>query len=189
MEKSITKDYKKSNAHEVNKINNDDKKIAEKLEIDDRVYVLQERGAYITLKDHKDSFHNNPKCRLINPAKTDMGKVSKQILTKIIASVRNKTNLEQWINSDSVIEWFLKLERKDKLVFIQFDICEYYPSISEELLRKALDFAGKFIKISKDEKKAIYQARKTILFGDGKPWKKKTGDFDVLMGSWDGAEI
>ena len=83
----------------------------------------------------------------------------------------------------------MKLERKERLVFIQFDICEYYPSISEELLRKALDFAGRYTQISHDEKKVIYQARKTILFGGGKPWKKKSGDFDVPMGSWDGAEI
>ena len=37
----------------------------------------------------------------------------------------------------------------------------------------------------------IKHARKSVLFNDGKPWKKKDSNslFDVTMGSYDGAEI
>ncbi len=35
---------------------------------------------FISLKDHKENFENNPKCRLINPAKSESGKLSKIIL-------------------------------------------------------------------------------------------------------------
>ena len=104
--------------------------------------------------------------------------------------VRDKTKFNQWINSDSVIEWFNQLDDKDTLSFIQFDICEYYHSISENLLKKAINFAGRLTKITNDEKKIIYQARKTILCSNGYTWIKKANkDFDVPMGSWDGAEI
>lgn len=187
---NITKDYKKAKDNAVDKINKEDKQLAQKFEIDDRVYALEKRESFITLKDHKDSFQNNPKCRLINPAKSELGKVSKQILTKIIKVVREKTNLEQWINSDSVIKWFGDLQDKDQLSFIQFDICEYYASIRENLLEDSLNFAARYVKITREEKKIIHQARKTLLFSNGKPWNKKTNkDFDVTMGSWDGAEI
>ena len=92
------------------------------------------------MKDHKDNFMNNPKCRLINPTKSELGKVSKQILTKIVTALRMKTKMNSWKNTHSVIEWFEKLENKKNLVFIQFDIVEFYPSISEELLKKALEY-------------------------------------------------
>ena len=72
-------------------LNKEDKAIAEKLEIDDKVYSLSKREAYITMKDHKDNFKNNPKCRLINPTKSELGKVSKQILTKVVTALRMKT--------------------------------------------------------------------------------------------------
>ena len=38
---------------------------------------------YHTPKDHKPNFGSNPKCRLINPTKTEIGKISKQILERI----------------------------------------------------------------------------------------------------------
>ena len=44
---------------------------------------MKKREAFISLKDHKENFENNPKCRLINPAKSDSGKISKLILDKI----------------------------------------------------------------------------------------------------------
>ena len=53
------------------------------------------RESYITLKDHKENFQTNPKSRLINPTKTEVGKISKQILSKKVAKIREKTKLEQ----------------------------------------------------------------------------------------------
>ena len=41
--------------------------------------------AYITLKDHKENFRNNIKCRLINPSKGEVGLVSKRYLSNTIA--------------------------------------------------------------------------------------------------------
>ena len=44
--------------------------------------------------------------------------------------------------------------------------------------------------ISKEKIKIILQTKKAFLFSDGKPWiKKGRKQFDVTMGSWDGAEV
>ena len=44
---------------------------------------MHESEAYITIKDHKENFPEKPNFRLINPSKSDMGKVSKCILDQI----------------------------------------------------------------------------------------------------------
>ena len=142
------------------------------------------------MKDHKDNFENNPKCRLLNPAKTELGKISKRILTRMIRSVREKMKFNHWQNTDSVIRWFQNLENKNSLTFIQFDIVEFYPSISEALLKNALNYAKNFEKVSVEDIKIILQTKKTLLFHNGNPWAKKGNKpFDVSMGSWDGAEV
>ena len=133
---------------------------------------------------------NNTKCRLINPAKSNMGKVSKLILSRKVSSLRLKTNLKQWINSSSTIEWFKNLRDKKHLTFLQFDIVEFYPSISEKLLKDALGFAKNFVDITDAEIKRILETKEALLFKDKKLWMKKGGKyFNVTMGSWDGAEV
>ena len=77
---------------------------------------------------------------------------------------------------------------KEKAKFIQFDICEFYPSITEELLRNSLNFAKSHTTISPDEE-LIMACRKSVLFNNGKVWTKKDKNFDVTMGAQDGAEI
>ena len=74
--------------------------------------------------------------------------------------------------------------------FISFDVVDFYPSISEELLKQALTFASQYDEINEDEKHIIIQAKKTLLFNGNSTWSKKTSDspFDVTMGSYDGAK-
>ena len=90
LEKHITKDYKKSNDKAFEDTTKKDKEIATKLELDDRIYKTSKKQAFITLKDHKQSFQNNPTCRLINPTKPELGKVSKQKLAQIVNIVKQK---------------------------------------------------------------------------------------------------
>ncbi len=146
---------------------------------------------FISLKDHKENFENNPKCRLINPAKSESGKLSKIILDKVNSNLRKILNLNQWKNTQNVIEWFGNIKEKHRYSFISFDIVDFYPSISENLLDQALSWASNLAIITKDEISIIKHARKSVLFNDGKPWTKKDSNslFDVIMGSYDGAEI
>ena len=76
------------------------------------------------------------------------------------------------------------------LSFICFDVCDFYPSITEKLLRKALDFANSYRPISTHDRDIIIHAKRSLLFSENVPWEKKTSNdrFDVTMGSFDGAE-
>ena len=44
--------------------------------------------------------------------------------------------------------------------FIAFDVCDFYPSITEELLDKALDFASHYIEITTDERRIIKHTKR-----------------------------
>ncbi|PFX13873.1 Fibrillin-1 [Stylophora pistillata] len=79
IEKNITKSYKKVQPETTQAIHKQNKDIATKLGIDDRVDTTANKDAFITLKDHKPNFTNKPTCRLINPTKSEIGKVSKDI--------------------------------------------------------------------------------------------------------------
>ena len=95
----------------------------------------------MTGKDHEDGFQSNPKCRLINPAKSEIGKISKKILDNINSELRKKTELIQWRNTSEVINWFKEIDNKSKHCFFKFDIVDFDPSITKELLLNALKFA------------------------------------------------
>ena len=188
--KEVNKEYKLEKIGNIKKINNAHKVIVNDLEVQDRVFKTVEREAFISLKDHKPDFQNAPKSRLLNPTKPDIGKISHRILSKIVNVVRAKSKLNQWKNVYGCIDWFRKLNHKSYKSFISFDIVNFYPSISEDLLNKSLNWAQQFIDISESERLAIFEARKSFLFFNGRYWSKKSNpNFDVPMGAFDGAEV
>ena len=103
---------------------------------------MAKKEAFITLKDHKENFASNLPCRLINPAKSEMGEISKRILDDILTNVKQKTSVNLWKNTAAVTNWFSRINRKQDCTFICFDIVDFYLSISGDLLNRALDFAG-----------------------------------------------
>ena len=188
--KNMTKAYKKSSDNIKQVIDREGKGIASSLGLADRMEVYAEREAFITLKDHKDNFKSNPSCRLINPAKNEVGIVSEQIIESINRRVGDATKFQQWKNTYSVIDWFSNLSRKADKTFIKFDIVEFYPSITEDLLDKAITHAKSVVDITEQEEAIIWHSWKSLLFSDSSTWTKKDGKvFDVTMGSFDGAEI
>ena len=56
-------------------------------------------------------------------------------------------------------------------------------------MQKAIEFAKRYAEITEDELELLLHCRKSLLFDGNTPWVKKTGTFDVTMGSYDGAEI
>ena len=82
---------------------------------------------------------------------------------------------------------------KYKYKFIKFDIVEFYPSISEELLDKAIKFSRQYIDVNEEEIKIVKHAAKSVLFSDGvvykKNRKKEESLFDITMGGYHGAEV
>ena len=135
------------------------------MKIDDRVECMAKREAYITLKDHKENFTTALPCRLINPAKSNIGVISKSILDRILADIQRKLQVNMWKNTNAVTKWFTQLQQKQRCTFISFDIVDFYPSITEELLKNALDFARRYTSISQEETEIIFHARKSMLFG------------------------
>ena len=83
MLKEIHKDYKKADDSVEDNINTEAKQFAVDLEIDDRVFRMEKRSAMITIKDHKPGFMDNPKVRLINPSKSELGRAAKKMLVRI----------------------------------------------------------------------------------------------------------
>ena len=70
---SITKTYKKASDNIHNKINTDGKKLMKGKDILNQMLTNGKNECFITLKELKPNFKNNPKARLINPAKNEIG--------------------------------------------------------------------------------------------------------------------
>ena len=97
----------------------------------------------------------------------------------------------QWKNTSSVISWFKSIKNKRKSKFLKFDIVNFYPSISEDLLNKSLVFARSMVNISNEDISIIRHSCKSLLFNEDGVWEKKgdAGLFDITMGSYQGAEV
>ena len=78
------------------------------------------------------------------------------------------------------------MPNKNKARFIKFDIVEVYPSISENLLEKAINYARTITTITKDTVDVVKHGGKSLLFDCQDTWIKKG---ENQMGSFDGAEI
>ena len=187
---SITSTYKKANSNIKKQINKARKNLMRDKEVIKRVETNEEGNGFVTIKDHKKFFDNHPTVQLINPAKNELGRISKLILDKINKKISQKFELNQWKNTDIVLDWFKQIKNKHLYKFATFDIKEFYPSIKECLLKNAINFAEQHTETSEKDKAIIFHARKSLLFNGQHVWiKKKGGLFDVTMGAFDGAEV
>ena len=59
--------------------------------LEDKVDCYAERKSSVTFKDRKENLKNNLPCRLINPAKSEIGIVSRNILQRVNEIVRKET--------------------------------------------------------------------------------------------------
>ena len=128
----ITENYKIDYDNTIDQINKDTCNFASKLHINDRLGKFQKKEAYILFKDHKPNFINKLQTRLINSSKTELGKISKNIIEDIVTNMREANYGNLWRNSFDTIEWFRKIKHKSKSTFMQFDIIDFYPSISKK---------------------------------------------------------
>ena len=140
---NITKKYKKCSPEAKREINCEANVIIQDLRLEDKVDCYAERKSYVTFKDHKKNFKNDLPCRLINPAKSEIGIISRNILQRINKRVRKETGLLQWRETKKVIDWFKGITKKNKRKFLKFDIVDFYPSISKDILLRSIDFAKK----------------------------------------------
>ena len=191
MKENVTKTYKKAPEKLQKSINLEAKSIATNLKLSDRIEKLAEAPAYITLKDHKENFRSKPPCRLINPSKNEIERISKIVSETINKKLLKELDFNQWMNTEDVIRWFRNIPNKSKYKCIQLDIKEFYPSITKKSLNNAITFVENYIPVSKEDIRIKKHYRKSLLFCGNEAWKKKDADttFDVTMGSYDGAEL
>ena len=105
-------------------------------------------------------------------------------------NILNATGYQHWRSTKSVIKWFNSIPNKDTCHFLKFDGVEFYPSIGENLLNQALNFAKTFQAIAVEQIEIIQHCRKSLLFDDSSSWVKRENEmFDVTMGLYDGAEV
>ena len=189
LKNTITKDYKKTVPVNVNTVNREAADLTFELGISDRVDEYVQAEAFVTVKDHKPNFPDRKEYRLLNPAKSNVGRISKGILESAVDNVKKATGLNLWQSSDQVIQWFKNLQNKDKLTFFKFDVVSFYPSIGKELFDQVINWSKQYHNFTDVQLKVIQNTRKSFLYLDDTPWIKKTqSDFDITMGSYDGAE-
>ena len=160
--KNITKTYKKSTQSEINDINSEARLIADGINLSNRVEKLAEKDVFITLKDHKPNFKNTPTCRLINPTRSESGQVSKHILERIIKNTVNAMGVNLWKSTKDVLTWFQNTPGTRRTRFINFDIIDFYPSITENLLNKAINHAKQYAEISDSDIDIIMHTKRTM---------------------------
>ena len=99
----------------------------------------------------------------------EIGKISQSILENINRNLLKLLQVNQWRNLESVIKWFYSIENKSQCKFIQLDITEFYPSISEEILDNAILFAQQYINIPEKDMCIIKHCRKSLLYNSNEP--------------------
>ena len=76
---------------------------------------------------------------------------------------------------------FIALENKPDCAFIKFDILEFNPYITEDILKTSLSFANEYQNIPEEEICIMNHCWKSLLFSDNQSWKKNNAEdcFDV----------
>ena len=93
---SIITTYKKASDNVHNKINTDGKKLVKDKDTLNLMLKNGKNECFITLKHHKPNFKSNLKVKLINPAKNEIGQISKNILDKINYQLIGSLRINQW---------------------------------------------------------------------------------------------
>ena len=89
------------------------------------------------------------------------------------------------------IKWFKSIPNKKVSSFVNFDVENFYPSISEKLLTHGISYAKSLTDIAKEQYLIVTHSKKTLRFQNTESQVKKDGnrDFDVPIGCQDRAEI
>ena len=73
---------------------------------------------------------------------------------------------------------------------MQFDIIDFYPSITKNILIDSINYARKYVEITEEQYDIILACRKTVLKNNRSTWVKSGSDnFDVPTGGYDSSQI
>ena len=99
--------------------------------------INRENNSFVTLKGHKENSNNNPTVRLLNLANNELGNISKAFLDTTNKNTRKAMGLNQWRKTDTIIDCSKSIRNKQFCKYVVFDIKEFYPSITENELKKS----------------------------------------------------
>ena len=109
---AVSSIYKKIRDKINDKTDSEGKRIMESKTALNRVFINDNNHCFITLKDHKPNFLNNPIIYLLNPAKNELSRITQVLLDKINLYFRNAIKVNQWRNTSGVISWFKIIKMK-----------------------------------------------------------------------------
>ena len=121
--------------------------------------------------------------RLLNPSKSNIGKISKKFKDRINTDLRQKTQFNQWKSTNECPSWFRALENKSDFRCVKIDIQQFYPDIGRKLLEDSIKWAKSHTPISAQEEEMIFHSRRSFLFFDKQVYVKKSNpQFSVEQG-------
>ena len=88
--KNISKTYIKSNLSTMYNINAETKAIVQDLKTDKRIEEYNQTQSFLTLKDRKENFKNNPNVRLTNPVKSETEIECKEYIDRLTTIIGKK---------------------------------------------------------------------------------------------------
>ena len=103
---TLSRNLKIQERQQQHKKTDNGKQILKNKKVLNRQEINGEKNSFITLKDHKENFRNNPTVILINPSKNEFGRISKAVLDTANENIREAMGLNQWRNTDTVFDWF-----------------------------------------------------------------------------------
>lgn len=115
---------------------------------------------YIIVKDHKVEFRELQE----QDNKFSYYIYSQNIFASIILNIKQITSLLFCTITVSIIKWFGNIDNKHLRKFMQFDIVEFYATITKSILQKALEYGIDFIPISEFDINIAMHAMKSLLF-------------------------
>ena len=132
---------------------------AKNIKLNDRIESLAKTPEFITPKYHEANLRSSHPYRLTNLSKNELVKVSKATLEEV-----NTMKVNQWKDTDNVIDWLNAIKDKSQHCFIQLDIAEFYFSTTESNLDIAISFARQHTDISDGNLRIIKHCRKSFLY-------------------------
>ena len=96
------------------------------------MFVNGKENSFIMLYKHKYNLQHKPIVQLLNPAKNELGRISKTILDNISVNLWNLLYLNQWKNTKA-IDRYISIDYKQHYRFIMFDIKDFYLPVLKQL--------------------------------------------------------
>lgn len=104
IEKVLHSKYKTVADTELKQINKDYYDLIDKQKLLDKTERYNPRNPHFTLKGHKENFETKLTIRHICPTKSNISKISKSIIDKIILKIKTSENLPLWIYTRDIVK-------------------------------------------------------------------------------------